>query len=116
MSAKNPVKENPFVISDNIAWEATDEGVQRKVLGYDEQLMLVCVQFEKGAAGSPHHHIHRQVSYVESGSFEVTIGGNKKILQKGDCFFVKPNLIHGVVALEKGTLIDVFTPAREDFI
>ena len=78
--------------------------------------MLVCVRFEKGAAGTLHHHVHRQVSYVESGRFEVTIDGNKKVLEKGDCFFVTPDQLHSVVALKKGSLIDIFTPARKDFL
>jgi quercetin dioxygenase-like cupin family protein len=38
------------------------------------------------------------------------------VLRSGDSFFVSADLIHGVVALEAGTLIDVFTPAREDFL
>lgn len=116
MNAKESDNGKAFISSADIAWETTGAGVQRKILGYDDQLMMVIVRFEKGAVGSLHHHIHRQISYVESGVFEITIDGNKAILQKGDCFFVAPHLIHGVVALQKGTLIDIFTPAREDFI
>lgn len=105
-----------FIQAAAIEWETVDQGVQRKILGHDEQVMMVCVRFEKGAIGSLHHHVHRQISYVESGSFEVTIDGQKQILEKGDCFFVAPDLVHGVVALEAGTLVDVFTPARMDFL
>jgi len=105
-----------FINSANTEWETVDNGVERKILGYDEKLMMVCVRFEKGAVGTLHHHIHRQISYVESGRFDVTIDGKKSILEKGDCFFVAPDLVHGVVALEKGILVDVFTPARMDFL
>lgn len=116
MITKQSIKGNAFTSSANIAWEIVGEGVQRKILGYDDEIMMVVVQFEKGAIGSLHHHVHRQVSYVESGKFEVTIDGSKRILQKGDCFFVAPDMVHGVVALEEGSLIDIFTPARQDFI
>ena len=105
-----------FISSGNTEWETVDNGIERKILGYDEKLMMVCVRFEKGAVGTLHHHIHRQISYVESGRFDVTIDGKKSILEQGDCFFVAPDLVHGVVALEKGTLVDVFTPARMDFL
>jgi len=105
-----------FINAANIEWETVDKGVERKILGYDDQVMMVCVRFEKDAIGSLHHHVHRQISYVESGRFEVSIEGKKSILEKGDCFFVAPDLVHGVVALEKGTLVDVFTPARLDFL
>jgi quercetin dioxygenase-like cupin family protein len=116
MLTTNNLKEQAFVSSDEIDWESVGNGVERKILGYDDQVMMVCVRFEKGAIGSLHHHVHRQISFVESGSFEVTIDGNQKVLQTGDCFFVAPNLVHGVVALDKGVLVDIFTPARQDFL
>ncbi|NTS43825.1 cupin domain-containing protein [Flavisolibacter sp. BT320] len=106
----------PFIEAETLTWDALGNGVERKILGYDNEVMMVLVRFEKGAVGTLHHHVHRQVSYVDSGRFEVEIDGVKKILQKGDCFFVAPNLVHGVVALEAGCLVDVFAPAREDFI
>lgn len=116
MLLKNSAKGKSFLISDEIEWETVGEGVERKILGFDDHIMMVCVRFEKGAIGSLHHHVHRQVTYVETGHFEVVIDGKKKNLQQGDCFFIASNLEHGVVALEKGMLIDVFTPAREDFM
>lgn len=110
------IEEQSFINAADIEWETVDKGVERKILGYDEHLMMVCIRFEKGAIGSLHHHFQRQISYVESGRFEVNIDGKKSVLQKGDCFFVAPDLVHGVLALEKGILIDVFTPARMDFL
>lgn len=111
------VKELPvFVKQSDVEWEAVGEGLRRKILGYDDGLMLVYVDFEAGAIGTPHSHPHRQVSYVAEGRFEVEIDGEKSILEAGDTFFVPPNLVHGAVALESGVLIDVFAPAREDFL
>src|SRR5215210_4796811 len=110
------IEAKAFISSGNMEWETVGNGVERKILGYDDEVMMVCVRFEKGAIGSLHHHVHRQISYVESGRFEVSIDGKRSVLEKGDCFFVAPDLVHGVVALEKGTLVDVFTPARMDFL
>jgi len=116
MALKKMLKGKAFIHSNEIGWEQLGNGVKRKVLGYDEQIMMVVIHFEKGAVGSLHHHVHRQVSYVASGKFEVTINGEQQILQTGDCFFAAPDLVHGVTALEQGSLVDVFTPAREDFL
>lgn len=113
---KKSIQGQSFVNSADIDFEATEEGVKRKILAYDDALMMVSVHFKKGAVGTIHSHIHCQISYVESGRFEVTIAGNKKILKEGDSFLVAPDLLHGVVALNKGVLIDVFTPARKDFL
>lgn len=106
----------PFVKAADAEWEAPDPGITRQVLGYDGELMLVRVQFEAGAVGTPHAHPHRQVSYVCRGAFEVTIDGETTTLREGDSFFVAPDLVHGAVALEAGELLDVFTPARETFV
>jgi len=51
-----------------------------------------------------------------SGKFELTIGGEKKILEAGDGYYVEPDELHGAVCLEAGVLIDCFTPMRADFL
>ncbi len=96
--------------------EKINEKMTRQILGYDSQLMLVKVNFQKGGIGYAHQHPHQQVSYVESGRFEVEIEGKKEILGKGDCFVVPGNAVHGVICLEEGVLIDTFSPMREDFL
>ncbi len=106
----------PFIAADKIEWQKVDIGIERKILSHDDEVMMVCVRFEKGSVGSLHHHVHRQISYIESGRFEITIDGEKSELKQGDCFFVAPDLVHGVVALEAGTLVDIFAPARKDFL
>jgi quercetin dioxygenase-like cupin family protein len=105
-----------FVKASESKVEQVDAGVTRQVLGHDSQLMMVRVTFEQGAVGAMHSHPHRQVTFVERGRFEATIAGRTAELQAGDCFVVPPDAVHGVVALEAGALVDVFTPAREDFL
>lgn len=108
---------NKTLIADrDIDWEELGNGVKRKIMAYDEHLMLVKVDFEKGAIGTIHNHPHLQLSYVAKGSFEVTMGDGKKILNEGDVFFAPTLVFHGVVCLEAGLLIDIFNPHREDFL
>jgi quercetin dioxygenase-like cupin family protein len=105
-----------FIEAQKVRVEEVGPGVSRRILGHDPQLMLVRVDFESGAVGSLHSHPHRQVSYVAAGRFEVEIGDAKTTLGAGDSFFVPPGRQHGVLALEAGTLIDVFAPAREEWL
>ncbi|MEO7984123.1 MAG: cupin domain-containing protein [Bacteroidota bacterium] len=105
-----------FIENKEIPWEITGPGMKRKIMSYDDRLMVVKVAFEKGAVGSLHQHHHTQITHVESGSFEVEIGGEKKVLNGGDAFYVPPNVLHGAVCREPGVLIDIFSPMREDFI
>lgn len=105
-----------FVRSITTSWEPTEPGVRRQVLGHGPDLMMVRVEFEAGAVGALHHHPHRQVSYVVAGRFEVIVDGERAELTPGDCFYVDADRVHGVIAREAGTLVDVFTPAREEFL
>ncbi len=107
---------NVFTENDIVKWTTVAPGVQRAILAYDESVMLVKVKFEKGAIGALHQHPHVQISYVESGQFEVEIGGLKKILNKGETFFAPSNVWHGVICLEEGVLMDTFSPMRKDFV
>lgn len=105
-----------FIQAGDLAWEDIGGGLKRKVLAYDSDLMLVYVRFKKDSAGVKHSHHHRQVSYIASGAFEVEIDGKKQVLRAGDSFYVPPDVEHGAVALEDSTIIDVFNPARQDFL
>lgn len=105
-----------YILTDEMEWEELGGGVSRKMLGWDNQIMMVKVKFEKGAIGSPHHHFHTQTTYCAKGKFEFQIDGEKKIVKEGDGVYIEPNLEHSATCLEEGMLIDVFAPVREDFL
>ncbi len=105
-----------FIMTADSPWVETGPGMRRQILGHGPDLMMVRVDFEDKALGPLHHHPHRQVTWVAAGRFEVTVGGEKRTLRTGDSFLAAKDVEHSVLALEAGTLIDVFTPAREDFL
>ena len=91
-------------------------GTERRILAYDDPLMAVEVSFETGAEGAPHSHPHTQLSYVLSGSFRYSVEEESVVLNPGDSIIVPGGLIHVTVCIEKGVLLDVFTPKRDDFL
>lgn len=107
---------NTLVEDKDVEWLDLGGGIKRKVMAYDDQMMVVKVAFEAGGIGAMHSHPHTQASYVASGKFDITIDGNTKTLKEGDVYFVPSDLVHGAVCLEDGELIDVFHPLREDFL
>ncbi len=109
MTSKNLLKNNN-------EWQDLGGGVARKIMGWDKQIMMVRVKFEKDAVGDLHQHFHSQVTYCESGKFQFTIDGEKHFVEAGDGLYVAPDLEHGCLCLHPGVLIDVFSPAREDFL
>lgn len=105
-----------IVKNSEVNIELQGNGVSRKILVHEGNMMMVEVHFDKGAIGAIHSHFHEQSSFVISGCFEVNIEGKKELINAGDTFYVKSNLLHGVVALEKSVILDVFTPQRDDFL
>lgn len=104
------------IYKDEIPLEILGGGVSRQILGYNENMMMVKVLFDKGAIGSIHAHPHTQTTYCALGAFDFTIGEETKTVREGDATYIPPNVLHGVVCLEEGILIDVFNPVREDFL
>lgn len=102
--------------SDDIALKDLGGGTSRKVLAYDEQMMMVEVHFEKGAIGSVHTHPHFQSTYVLEGRFRFTVDGEPVEVKQGDTIAFPCGIAHGTLCLEKGMLLDVFTPMRKDFL
>ena len=109
-------KSKEFLFGSEIEWEDVAPGLKRQIMGFDDKIMLVKVQFRKGAVGELHKHRHSQVTYVESGAFQMTIGDEVKSLRGGDSFYIPPDVRHGCVCKSDGVLIDVFSPVREDFL
>ncbi len=109
-----PTKE--YFIDAETPWEEVAPGLSRQIMGYDGKIMLVKAKFETGAIGVMHKHYHSQVTYVESGEFKMTIGEDIRILKRGDSFYIPTFVMHGCVCTKPGILIDVFSPAREDFL
>lgn len=108
--------EHFYSLPEHLTWTEVAPGNRRAVLSERPEMMLVAFSFDAGAVGALHSHPHTQVSYVAEGTFDVTVDGTTQRLAAGSSFIVAPNLVHGVVALEKGLLIDTFTPRRDEFL
>lgn len=54
--------------------------------------------------------------YQAEGTFSFTIDGQTKIVCKGDSLLKENGVIHGCTCLKAGTLLDIFSPMREDFL
>lgn len=105
-----------FIFGDETKKEDLGNGIVRQILGYNQELMVVKVWFSTGAEGYVHQHFHSQVTYIESGVFDVNVGGVVKRMQGGDSYFIPPHIDHGAVCVEAGVLIDTFSPRRDDFL
>ena len=105
-----------FARREDITPKDLGGGVTRRVLAHNPDIMAVEVSFEKGARGDRHTHPHTQISYALSGKFIYSLDDEEYELDPGDSIVVPGGAEHGTLCLEKGALLDVFTPQREDFL
>lgn len=110
------LKSKTLVTDEEVDWQELEKGISRKIKSYTDEIMLVKVKFEKSAIGIRHYHPHLQMSYIAKGTFDVSIGDDTRELKEGDVYFAPSDVEHGVVCKEDGILIDVFSPARQDFL
>ncbi len=97
-------------------WVEAGEGARRRILAETPDAMTVEVEFDTGAVGASHSHVHVQTIFVADGQFEFTIDGAKRTVTAGESLIIPSNAVHGCVCLESGRLIDSFTPRRDDFL
>lgn len=105
-----------FLSGSEAKMQELSGGVKRKVLVHNEDMMMVEVHFQQGGVGSVHAHPHVQATYIVSGSFEFENDGENRIVNQGDSLLFASNVTHGVVCLEAGVVLDVFSPMRKDFL
>ena len=48
---KKTASAKEFIENETIDWEDVETGIRRKVMAYDEKIMLVKVKFETGGIG-----------------------------------------------------------------
>lgn len=90
--------------------------VKREVLNAEGALMLVKVELPKGFSGDVDQHPQEQISYIEKGKVEFEVNGVKRILKQGDAQYIPSNVTHRVEVIEECTILDVFTPLRNDLL
>lgn len=107
-----------FCMESDTLFEIVEEGkCSRRIKKYDGSLMMVEVYMEDGCISAPHAHPHEQCTYVLEGEFVFHVGEESRTVKAGDSIYMPPELLHNCeLRSEKGRLLDIFTPIREDFL
>ena len=92
------------------------EGVSYKTLTFGERTSLSEFSLEKGSVIPRHSHPHEQTGYVISGRMLFNIGNEQFEAEPGDSWNIPSNVDHDVEVLEDTVVIEVFSPAREDYL
>jgi quercetin dioxygenase-like cupin family protein len=91
-------------------------GVTRRILAHSNNLMLTEHTLEKGAILPDHKHIHEQLVYLLKGEIMIDMAGERLNVIAGDSLVIPSNVSHKVTALTKSIALDIFSPARQDYL
>ena len=95
--------------------EQLNARITRKVL-HSANLTIARLELLKHATVPEHNHVQEQVATVERGALKFFMEGREQIVRSGESLAIPSGVPHAVEALEDTIVVDVFSPAREDWI
>lgn len=90
-------------------------GLTRRTLGTTDTMMICEFRAVPGATVPEHSHPHEQTGYVAKGQVIMNIGGQTIMCSEGDSYAIPSNVPHSAQFDVECTLIDVFSPPREEY-
>ena len=91
------------------------EGVTIRTM-WGEKVMMSLIETAPHAVVPNHSHPHEQAGMMLQGEFEMTIGGETRLLKPGDSYVIPGGVEHSVRCLDGwATALDIFSPPREEY-
>jgi quercetin dioxygenase-like cupin family protein len=91
-------------------------GIKLKTLVYGERTLMTEFLLTGGRVLPQHSHPYEQTGYLVNGHIALTIGSARHDVRPGDSWNIPSGISHGASIIEDSVAIEVFSPAREDYI
>lgn len=91
-------------------------GVARRTLNAGDRTSIHEIEIAEGGVVPMHTHPHEQIGYLVSGRVRFELGDEIRELSAGDSWIIPSEVPHEVTALEDSVALDIFSPAREEYI
>jgi quercetin dioxygenase-like cupin family protein len=95
---------------------AMRDGIVRRTLAFTNQVHLVHWTIRRGVVFGEHTHLYEQAGYVLRGRVRMVVDGEARDLGPGEAYAVPAGVPHDAEALEDVEILDVFSPAREEYL
>lgn len=106
---------NPFLDPGRTASRTLAAGVTAQI-AWGEKLMLSRVALEPGAVVGMHSHPHEQMGILLSGSMELTVGEETRLLSPNEMYLVPGGVPHSAKGGPEGAVaLDAFSPPRAEY-
>lgn len=100
---------------NDITTELMSAGISRQVI-HAERMTVARIFLSKGAVVPRHSHDNEQVTLLQEGKLKFLFDDGQQVLSPGEVMQIPPDAPHSVEALEDSVAIDLFAPARQDWI
>jgi quercetin dioxygenase-like cupin family protein len=91
-------------------------GIRQKTLVFGERTLMTEFVLAKDSALPDHAHPYEQTGYLVKGRLVLRIGDTEHDTTPGDSWCIPMNVTHGARILEDSIAIEVFSPARADYL
>lgn len=91
------------------------DGVHRRTMVWGDRMLLAEILLDSDGEVPTHDHPYEQLGYCISGRFDLVIDGVRETIERGMSWVIAAGLPHGATAHEPSFLIEIWSPARDDF-
>jgi quercetin dioxygenase-like cupin family protein len=95
--------------------EQLNPAIGRRMI-HTETMTIAWITLAKGALVPMHAHPNEQVATVLEGSLRFVVDGREVVVSAGESLPLAADVPHEAEALEDSTVLDVFSPVREDWV
>ena len=92
------------------------DGIRIKTLNHGKHMLMSEFSLEKGSLLPAHSHVYEQTGYLVSGRMRLYIGDEAREIVPGDSWSIPGEVTHRAEVIEDSVAIEVFSPAREDYL
>lgn len=91
-------------------------GITQKTLVFGDKTLMTEFILTKGSTLPLHAHPYEQTGYLVKGNIRLIIGGQGFDAHAGDSWNIPMNVEHSARIEEDSVAIEVFSPARKDYL
>ncbi len=101
-------QENPWI---DIA-----PGIKRRTIAAGATMYQMRAELAAGSRLPEHAHPQEQIAHVVKGRMKMFVAGVPHEMAAGDAIYLASNVPHRVETIEDTTVIDTFSPPRDDYL
>ncbi|HEY2801274.1 MAG TPA: cupin domain-containing protein [Chthoniobacterales bacterium] len=98
------------------SWIEMAPGIKRRTICSGKTMYQMRAELAAGCRLPEHAHSQEQIAHVIRGRMKMIVAGVVHELAAGEVLYLGSNVPHAVETIEDTTVIDTFSPPRDDYL